>query len=77
MNRFGDHAPDVKGHGGIYVNGQICGVFWKERHLSLVVMEALDGEFAIDYGDHDTAAYRRKGAIDDQEVVGINPGPNH
>jgi hypothetical protein len=45
--------------------------------MPIAFTQALYGQFAIDHGDDDTVIRWLKSPIDDEQVTGVNPSPNH
>src|SRR6266567_6610800 len=77
VNHIRDHSPDLKGCRLGNRERRILVVLGYEHELPMALRESLDGEFAIDHRNNDTAIAGCQCTIYNEHIPGVNPGFTH
>ena len=77
MDNAGDNTPDLQLLTILQFDGGVVRILGQQFYLSGTLVQAFDGELAVDDGDHDGAMHGIQGTVDYQEIVVLDAGANH
>ena len=77
MDDAGDNAPHLQFLTVLQFDGGVIWIFGEQLDLACPLVQSLDGESAVDDGDHDSAMHGIQGTIDHQQIIVLNAGTDH